>query len=107
MQKLHMKSSAILRAEADMDYLGKAWRLGYYGPAHKPQSTSIWQQIKQQIIRLPVYIDEERVDHIYARWLALFVSDAYNATLLKVHFRDGVEFEKEELFTALQAFCRT
>jgi len=114
MQKLHndegqktKDTAAIRRAEADMRYLGRAWRLGWYGPRETPQATSMWQQIKQQVIRVPVFIDDARVNEIHARWLEFFIRDAYNATILKVYYRDHCEFEDEELLEALKGFSRT
>ena len=99
-------SARIRRADMDMRYLGKAWRLGFCGPSQNPQQTRIWQQIIQQIRSLPIFVDEERADYLHSRWLALFVTDAYSATLLKVHYRDYVPFDDSELNGALDKFSR-
>jgi len=92
------------RADSDMRYLGAAWRAGFTGPRRDPASTSIWQQIKQQIRVLPRIYDEERVFELHGRWLRVADRDKHSAVVLLWYYRDRIEVEDKFVLRALDLF---
>ena len=91
-------------ADSDMRYLGMAWRLGFSGPRERPLSTTLWQQIRQQIRDIPPEVDSERVWGLHARWLRVADHDQYAAAILKLHYRDSYRFKDNEILAALDRF---
>jgi len=91
-------------ADSDMRYMGRAWRAGYYGPPEHARGTSMWQQILQQTRNIPFMFDDERVEHIHARWLIVADTDRYSAAVLKLHYRDGYRMTDDEITSALNLF---
>lgn len=95
------------QAASDMAYLGAAWRAGFWGPRERPSSTPFWEQIREQIRSVPPDFDDERVWTLHSRWLQVAAIDEYDAVMLKLHFRDNYNFERDELRRALDRFART
>jgi hypothetical protein len=93
-------------ADREMAYLGKAWRLGFEGPRESAKSTTLWEQIREQIRNMPPELDSERVWGLHATWLRVLDQDEYSATLLKLRYRDNDEFPEKEIHEALDLFAK-
>lgn len=86
-------------ADMSMAYLGKAWRIGFWGPRENPTGCLSEGQA-------PPDMDSERILTIHATWLRVAAEDEYLAAVLKLHYRDGYDFPEKEILEALDLFAK-
>jgi len=91
-------------ADMNMAYLGKAWRLGFDGPRAEAKQTGIWDQIFGLGWGVVPELCVERVLKMHNRWIRVAEKDEYLAALLKMHYRDEIDFPDKEIKEALDAF---
>lgn len=85
-------------ADMEMAYLGKAWRVGFWGPRENPTALGFGQT--------PPDMDHDRVHRIHTVWLRVADQDEYSAALLKLHYRDEYIFPDEQILAALDLFSK-